>query len=108
MCAAGAQRDYRLEFLVRLDTNMDGAAGAVDDNGHSSGVPFRGTCQPFPASDIILSGSELFILFSGWNALTAKVLFKIRNGDYKSVLLLSIPLFFPASREPFQGVSFPQ
>lgn len=57
----------------------------MDNNGHSSGVPFKGTCQPFPASNIVLpktgvDPSCLSCSLAGM-LLTAKLLFKIQNGD---------------------------
>lgn len=101
MCC-GSPEGLQLEFLLRLDPSVDPAAGAVGGDGHCPGVPFRGTCQPFPASDPpkSRSASELLILFSEWNALTAKLLFKIRNEDYKSMISLSIPGFFQLQRSP--------
>lgn len=62
------------------------------DNGHCMESLSEGLLSLFqlPKSR---SGSELFILLSGWNALTAKLLLKIRNRDEKSVVSLSVPFF---------------
>lgn len=96
-----------LEAGFRIPADVEELLEQMDTHG----VPFTGTCQPFqpPCPPKSRSGSELFILCSGWNALTAKLLYKISNGDEKSTFSLSIPFFcFPASRETFQAVSFAQ
>lgn len=109
MCC-GSPEGLQLEFLLRLDPSVDPAAGAVGGNGHCPGVPFRGTCQPLPASDPpkSRSASELLILFSEWNALTAKLLFKIKKRRLQINDFIKHSWFFPASKEPFQAGSFPQ